>query len=309
MSSELISIIMPAYNSEYFIAEAIESVQAQTYKHWELIIVDDGSTDRTSEIVKTYCQKDERIQYYYQNNSKQAVARNYGIEKSKGNILAFLDSDDLWLPDKLEMSLINFDVSEYDLLFTDAYYTSDTHIKIQAKTYSKMGVNSGVYAGIDALKQFVENNRIPMLTVLVKKQKVAEIGGFDSNCVPAEDYDLWIRLLKTGARFIAIDGVLSIYRSHENSSTVKDRLASDAVIKCLYKNFSNKEIINLNAHKSIKKWAKLFAEYHLNGFNENKYLIKFMYRFNILSFNLILLILFYSYLNSGRVKTLILKSI
>src|SRR5690349_25117803 len=102
MTEQLISVIMPAYNAEKFVAESISSVITQTYKNWELIIVDDGSTDNTKNIIEEFAKHDARIKYIYQENAKQGKARNTGIAMAKSGLVAFLDADDLWLPQMLE---------------------------------------------------------------------------------------------------------------------------------------------------------------------------------------------------------------
>lgn len=102
----LVSIIMPSYNSSAFIGEAIESVLSQTYKNWELLITDDASTDKSRDIISHYCNKDERIKLFCLSvNSGAGIARNNSIEQAQGKYMAFLDSDDLWLPYKLERQL------------------------------------------------------------------------------------------------------------------------------------------------------------------------------------------------------------
>ena len=102
----LVSIIMPLYNSEKFLSSSIESVVKQTYKNWELIIVDDRSTDNSLQKAIEYMKKDNRIKIIkLQENSGPAIARNTGIEAANGKFIAFLDSDDMWLPDKLELQL------------------------------------------------------------------------------------------------------------------------------------------------------------------------------------------------------------
>ena len=117
----LVSIITPSYNSAKFIAETIQSVQNQTYKNWEMIIVDDGSSDETESVVLSIIQNDNRIQFYkLTQNSGPAVARNTGIEKAKGNYIAFLDSDDLWKPQKLEKQLLFME--EENLPMTFSFY-------------------------------------------------------------------------------------------------------------------------------------------------------------------------------------------
>lgn len=99
--NDLVSIIMPSYGSEKFISKSIDSVLLQTYDNWELIIIDDCSPDESNKIIKEYLSKDSRIKFVkLEKNSGAAVARNKGIEIAKGRFIAFLDSDDLWLPEK-----------------------------------------------------------------------------------------------------------------------------------------------------------------------------------------------------------------
>ena len=98
----LVSVIIPAYNAEKFIEEAIKSAQNQTYKNIEIIVVDDGSTDGTAEIVKKLAKKDKRIRYHHQKNKGVSIARNTAINYSKGQFIALLDQDDIWLPEKIK---------------------------------------------------------------------------------------------------------------------------------------------------------------------------------------------------------------
>lgn len=116
----LVSVIMPCFNSSEFISTAIESVIAQTYSHWELIIVDNGSQDDTVQIVNSYCEKDKRVSIYSERDKGAARARNRGISHSSGKYLAFLDSDDIWDPKKLELT-ISFMVAEKARLACTGY--------------------------------------------------------------------------------------------------------------------------------------------------------------------------------------------
>lgn len=261
---------MPAYNSQDYIMASILSVINQTYQNWELIIIDDGSIDNTAVIVKSMQVKYDNIIYLHQANGKQAKARNFGIKNSKGVFLAFLDSDDLWLPEKLEKSLFLFNHNVYDLLFTESYITSKKLINPKESFSQKMGVKAGEYYGDLALKQFIEYNRVPILTVLVKKDKVTELGGFDEKCVPAEDYDLWMRLLIKGSKFISTDEALSIYRLQHNSSTAADRLATSAVLKSFNSNFSISDINHLKVKIHIKVWVKRWISIHFLS-QDNRY--------------------------------------
>lgn len=282
----LISIIMPAYNVEKYIAQSIKSVIAQTYNNWELIIIDDGSTDQTATIVKQFACDNNKIKYLYQENAKQAVARNNGINSAEGTILAFLDSDDLWLPNKLEQTLAVFDLDKYDLVFTNSYISNAEDLNVNCTSFKDLHVSSSSYFGKDALQLFISGNRIPILTVLVKKSAVQDVGLFDKECVPAEDYDLWVRLLKKGYTFFSIQENTAIYRIHQNSSTAIDRLAASAVVKSITKNFTPTELKDLKVQLSLKNWIINWIRTSLdknNMFLLNEYLILFNIKSRIIS--------------------------
>src|SRR5690625_145630 len=121
MKQPLISVITPAYNAERFIGETIESVLQQTYKNWEMIIVDDCSTDATVEIVQQYVEQDERVRLIQlKENSGSAIARNTAMDHARGDFFAFLDSDDLWYPEKLDKQLTF--MLEKDIAFSFTKY-------------------------------------------------------------------------------------------------------------------------------------------------------------------------------------------
>ena len=117
---ELVSIITPAYNSEKFISETINSVIAQTYQNWEMIIVDDCSTDGTSEIIASFQKKDSRIKYFCNATNKGvATSRNIALQKANGKWIAFLDSDDVWFPEKLEKQIVFMKKNNYHFSYTN----------------------------------------------------------------------------------------------------------------------------------------------------------------------------------------------
>ena len=305
----LVSIIMPAYNVEKYIEASIKSVINQTYENWELIIIDDGSTDSTANIVKTIQKNNNKIKYHFQQNGKQARARNNGISKAAGDILAFLDADDLWLPQKLEYSLSLFDLNKYDLLFTESYFSSDDYIDLELVNYQKLGVLFGDYHGNEALQKFIEQNRIPILTVLVKKDKVVSVGGFDESCVPAEDYDLWIRLLINGSSFIAIDKVLSIYRLQNNSSTAIDRLATQAVISSLIKNFTYTQINELQSKKYVIRWIKRWIDLYFNSLENKQDLLTYLNHFKLNNLKVKYILLFSRFYTFEVLKRKLINSL
>ena len=116
----MVSIITPAYNSEKYIAETILSVLAQSYQNWEMIIIDDSSTDKTAEIISSFQEKDSRIKYIYNSTNKgSAYSRNVALQKAKGKWIAFLDSDDLWHPKKLEKQIEFMKKNNYHFSYTN----------------------------------------------------------------------------------------------------------------------------------------------------------------------------------------------
>lgn len=299
---------MPAYNVEKYIGASITSVINQTYSNWELIVIDDGSTDGTAAIVQAFIEKDDRIKYLHQENARQARARNNGISHAKGSLLAFLDSDDMWLPQKLEKSLASFDLEQYDLIFTNTYTTDEEIIDVSNTSYQVMNVVAKEYHGKEALQSFMEYNRVPTLTVLVKKSVVEKVGLFDEYCVPAEDYDLWMRLLKDGAKFKSIDLPLSIYRVQESSSTASDRLATASVVKSIAKNFSSKELKELQVDQHLRRWILRWIEFSLNKTTISKFKT-YVFQFNFRNKLIISLFLFHKFIGFNRFKQLITKAL
>lgn len=228
--TDLISVITPAYNAASYIGQTIETVLAQTYTHWEMLIVDDGSTDHTADIVKEYASRDPRIVYIFQPNGRQGKARNNALHKAKGNYIAFLDADDLWVPDKLEQQYSFITQNEVDLVFSNSYFFSNT---IDSKQL--MEVKPGNYSGTEAIQSFLEQNKIPILTVLARKSAILECGGFSEirAIQNAEDYHLWLSLLLKGKSFYAMDAILAYYRVHPQASTHQDKDAIYPVIEAL----------------------------------------------------------------------------
>ena len=201
----LISIIIPAYNSEKYIAATIESVIKQTYKNWEMFIVDDDSTDGTENIIKNF--KDTRIKYNkIPHSGCPAVTRNFGINRSKGEYIAFLDSDDIWYKQKLEKQLPHLQspkiigvASNATLIVETPYYRKINLAK------SKLGYVDYQYRDI--------LNRSPIITssLIVRRETLERAGLFDENrdfCF-IEDWELWLRMAKYGLFRVLKEPLLS----------------------------------------------------------------------------------------------------
>jgi len=214
---DLISVVMPAYNSEAFIPEAIESVIGQTYTNWELIIVDDGSTDNTSQIVAGYKEADNRIRYFFQNNSGPAVARNKGIKESRGKYIAFLDSDDIWYLDKLEKQM-NF------LFCHPGYvvYGGRNYILEENGRFVESG-QIRLFENHDTIQENAEYfifhpNMTITSTVLFEKDLLDRVGYFDETPQICEDDNLFIRMAMH-SKFHCLNEAVDYRRKHDNSLT------------------------------------------------------------------------------------------
>lgn len=231
LNSPLISIIMPCYNASQFIKESIESVLSQTYENWELIIVDDGSTDDTATIIKIYVAADNRVRYFYQENGKQGKARNLGLTKSSGSFVAFLDADDLWLPEKLFVQILEIEKHDVDLVFSDSYIFNDSEVENLSQI---MGIPDAVFYDKKSIQMFLEYNRIPILTVLVKKEKIISSGGFSEQVQNIEDYHLWLKMLISNCTFYSSNFISSKYRVHQNSETAGINSSSNRILITLF---------------------------------------------------------------------------
>ena len=220
MSNVVVSVIMPAYNAEKFIKESIQSVIEQSYEKWELIVVDDGSTDDTAYAVKLMQASEPRIKYLYQENGRQGKARNTGIKNSTGEFVAFLDADDLWKRDKLERQMKSIADTKADLVFSGWSMFTTT-----PKMENKKNLYTGYFSGSEGLAKFLVNNYIAILTVLVKRSAITDVFFFSENpkIQNAEDYHLWLKLLAAGFTLWGSPDLLAHYRLHNKSSSSADR--------------------------------------------------------------------------------------
>ncbi len=210
MKTDLVSVIMPVFNGERFIAQSIESVLAQTYPHWELIVVNDGSTDGTAGIVAQFT--DPRIRCIQQDNKGLAGARNTGIDEARGKYLAFLDADDVWRPRFLERCV---SVLQGTPNFAGVY-TLNYHIDKDGAQLPKWG---GQVVPAEALyARLLQGGFFPPCTVVIRTSIAREIGMFDTGLQGqgTEDWDLWLRI----TRHYPMQGIaepLACYRVYPDS--------------------------------------------------------------------------------------------
>jgi glycosyltransferase involved in cell wall biosynthesis len=182
----LVSIITATYNMGRYLPQTIASILAQDYPAWELIVVDDGSTDDTPDILARY-QEDPRITVIQQANAGQTAAKNQGIAAARGELIGFCDADDTWLPDKLSRQVPCFAGSTR----LGVVYGETVWVDAQDRPLPKPQIRR--YSGRVAAQLLVDNF-IPFCTALIRREALQEAGGFDPSLSMAIDYDLWLRI-------------------------------------------------------------------------------------------------------------------
>jgi teichuronic acid biosynthesis glycosyltransferase TuaG len=235
MINNLVSIITPLYNSEQFISKTIESVRAQTYTNWEMIIVDDCSTDNSKKIVEEFCKIEPRIKYYNTEfpSGSPTKPRNIAIEKAQGRFIAFLDSDDLWEPEKLKSQLELFNDEKVAIVFSN-------YEKINERGFSNNRIITAPLL-VD-YKKLLLGNVIACCTCVYDTYKVRKKYFFKQG---HEDYALWLEILRNG--YIAKNsGFISAKYRVRDSSVSSNKLKT---IRWVYTIFRNNE--NLSIMESI----------------------------------------------------------
>ncbi len=204
-----ISVVIPAYNSAKFIGETIQSILNQTEKPLEIIVVNDGSIDNTAEVVSQY-----PVRLINQKNQGVSAARNRGVIESKGEWIAFLDGDDLWLPKKLEITRL-FIENNSGVEMTSTAFSVGSGNRPWVKVVPRKFFNSK----FPFFNQLYRRSFIATSSVVVKKSALEKVGGFDTSLKAAEDLDLWLRMALAQTKYLFINEFLLYYRSHITSIT------------------------------------------------------------------------------------------
>ena len=228
--SNLISIITPCYNASFYISDTIKSVINQTYSNWEMLIVDDCSTDNSAQIIKEFALKDKRIKYLKTENptGSPSIPRNLAISKSKGKYIAFLDSDDFWLPTKLEEQLAFAEKNQYNFV-----YSNYEKMTWEGKRNNRILVMSNYSSYLTTIKSC----DIPCLTVLLKKEIIK---GLYFRNIKKEDYAFWLEILKKGYIAYNTNKVHAVYRESNRSRS------SNKLVRLTAQWHMLREVENLN---------------------------------------------------------------
>lgn len=201
------SVITPCYNGALYIADCIASVRAQTYEDWEMLVIDDCSTDNSAEIIKQYAKEDSRIKYLRtpRPSGSPSSPRNIGIENARGLFIAFLDSDDMWLPCKLEEQYLFLKENNYEFIYSNYEKISCNGTRGHREVKSKSSCS---------YKNILKSCDIPCLTAVISRHL---IGTTRFRQTPKEDYGFWLEILRTGVIAYNTGTVHALYRETPNS--------------------------------------------------------------------------------------------
>jgi glycosyltransferase involved in cell wall biosynthesis len=212
MQSATVSVIIPAYNSETYVANAIRSVLAQSYRPHEIIVVDDGSTDGTARAIEPFRHV---IRYLHQENRGEPAARNTGMREATGEYIAFLDADDLWVPEKLELQMAYLAAHpEYAFVYSDMS-TFDENGMIDASVKVRFNIT---FATGNIFRPLFRETLFGSGTVVFRKTCVNEVGFFDEKFLVGSDYEMWLRISRS-FQVGVVDRPLLLYRQHSGMST------------------------------------------------------------------------------------------
>lgn len=204
-----VSVIIPSYNRAKLVGRAIDSVLKQTFSDYEIIVVDDGSQDNTKDVLSAY---DRKIKYIYQSNRGISGARNRGIKEAAGEYIAFLDSDDLWIPEKLAEQVKVLEANKkVGIVYSKLQMINDKGEHCGVKPKHKSGKN---------FRELIEiGGDIPTSSVMTRRECFEKVGVFDESLQQMEDIDMWIRIAKVYDLYEIADQMLAYYYRHEEQVT------------------------------------------------------------------------------------------
>lgn len=227
-ASKLVSIIIPTYNRAHLLGETLDSILAQTYTHWECIVVDDGSNDHTETILIKYSRKDPRFKYFSRPIDKQKGAnscRNYGLEKSKGDYIQWFDSDDLMHPEKLEIK-IKYALSKKADIVVDTH-TTESRINLTNTPKFEIFESADFYVDYILGKKPVITNDVMVRRSIVASRR------FNENLHKAQEYEFFTRLFEQKLKYCFVDLPLTQYRESNDSISKNTSKGNPAQVESL----------------------------------------------------------------------------
>ncbi len=254
----LIDIILPTFNRAYCLNRTIDSVLSQTYKEIKLYIIDDGSTDETKNLISQY-QNEARLIYFYQENKGVSAARNYGIKKAQAEWVAFVDSDDEWLPNKLKTQVDFIKKNpNYRFVHSDEIWMRNGVRVNQKKKFDK--------SHHDLFRRSLEMCLISPSTVVMKKELCLQHELFNENFIVCEDYDLWLKILATEEVGFLSEYLIKKYGGHSDQLSTKFPAMDFWRIRSMMDLLGNRFMTDKDKRSLVKAEIRKKAEILLNGF-------------------------------------------
>lgn len=250
-----VSVIVAVYNGEKTLKKTIDSLLSQTVKDYEILLIDDGSTDTSVDIISTYLH-DDRVKYYRKDNGGVASARNYGLEVSKGEIIGFCDQDDQWHPDKLELQLPKFNDEEVGLVYS----------WVDVCKHGVDSISTPVNEGW-CFDELLNGNFISCCTAMVRKSILERIGGFDESreLHGVDDRHVWLRVAKQ-SKLAVVKKPLATYFIHGENYSLNEKKMWIADLTCVRK------VAELDSLNNVEKVMCRNAEININKHYANNFL-------------------------------------
>jgi glycosyltransferase involved in cell wall biosynthesis len=251
-NNSLISVVIPAYNYGQYIGEAIESLLSQTEKNWECIVVDDGSTDNTNEVVNAFCRLDNRINYIKKINAGLSAARNTGLEQAQGVYIQFLDADDRLEPLKLEQQKrILENNADVDIVYSEVIYFDENDSLFPDRNGGNIVWSPNISGDKSVmLAPLLQSNILELGTALFRKTIVEKVGIFNPKCSAVADWEFCVRcaILNAQFHFEASPDTRIQMRHHMSMSKNGIKMTKDSIISRIEikKLLDQKELIDLN---------------------------------------------------------------
>jgi hypothetical protein len=248
-----VSVIIPTYNRANMVGKAIESVFKQTYPDWELLVVDDGSQDDTRRVITAY--PDPPVRYIFQDNGGTSKARNTGVKASTGEYIAFLDSDDLFLPDKLGLQVAALDRNPHIGLVASGWTEVDTE-QAPLRDLNPWRLTPNL-----SLNDWLNGCPVIVPAVLVRRSWLIQVGLFDDHLRYVEDWDLWLRLAYAGCSMSWEPGLVCLRTVHTESKVRNIAAMSDGLFYMLDKLFAQPDL----PEELRQQRDQIYARAHLDG--------------------------------------------
>jgi teichuronic acid biosynthesis glycosyltransferase TuaG len=259
---QFVSVIVPTYNSEQYILKALESIQKQTHQDWEIIVVDDGSTDQTEDVIQQFSATlaMQQIQYLKQaQNQGVSAARNAGIAVATGSYIAFLDSDDIWRENHLSRGIKALEEQKKDILYSPVQ-------TFQATTYQELVCDRHLPGHLEKfpLSLLIHDMPIYPSTIVMRKEIFEQVGDFDTTLRTTEDVDFFIRVAAAGFKFLYLDSVTTLLRrGHLSLSSNKAKIKED-LARTIRKHLHTKIGSRKERYQIASMWHLAVAKHNLS---------------------------------------------